>query len=266
MFFSACSAGCKKQIQENGSLVRRNHSIFLLALLIMQAQSLHELTNHVGNKELYNHSNQKKGEVRLQNQSLPFSVREMGRLHMSWLRWSRLRCHAVTQCEQFIIFIIIQLIFDLLSLSSPSIAKQTADTTLSSSWFFYSSLLLPLSLPPFHNSRFDFRSVENSDSQTVLISTFLLTFDLFCSEIDNSFSLRPYPIVLIFQQLCADFLWMKNNKKMALQMMLRVVPFDQRTIAIGVNWTFLRLFGNHIFPCSQFLYETHWFQFIQWAN
>ncbi|GMT20393.1 hypothetical protein PFISCL1PPCAC_11690, partial [Pristionchus fissidentatus] len=27
------------------------------------------------------------------------------------------------------------------------------------------------------------------------------------------------------------------------QMMLRVVPFDQRTIAIGVNWTFLRLFG-----------------------
>ncbi|VDO18868.1 unnamed protein product [Heligmosomoides polygyrus] len=27
------------------------------------------------------------------------------------------------------------------------------------------------------------------------------------------------------------------------QIMLRVVPFDQRTLALGINWTFLRLLG-----------------------
>lgn len=38
------------------------------------------------------------------------------------------------------------------------------------------------------------------------------------------------------------------------QIMLRVVPFDQRTLALGINWTFLRLLGmvssaRWIHPC-----------------
>ncbi|KIH58588.1 hypothetical protein ANCDUO_11203 [Ancylostoma duodenale] len=43
----------------------------------------------------------------------------------------------------------------------------------------------------------------------------------------------------------------KCNQGCYCKIMLRVVPFDQRTLALGINWTFLRLLGKRL------TYEMH---------